>query len=730
MKTPRAFFVGLVSIAVVALFVVTFASLKAQQTDPAIRVGSDDLGGIVTSANGREAGVWVIAETNDLPTKYAKIVVTDQQGRYLVPDLPKATYSVWVRGYGLVDSPKTQTRRGKLLNLKAVLAPDAAAAAQYYPAEYWWSMLKIPGKNEFPGTGSSGNGISPAIKTQGEWLDVVKTDGCYTCHQIGNKATRTIPAAFGHFDSAAAAWGRRVQSGQASGVMERNIGRLGPRSLAQFGEWTDRIAKGALPFAKPPRPQGVERNVVITEWDWATPTTYLHDEISTDKRKPTLNPYGKLYGSPEESTDYVPILDPVRNVATFVKVPVLDPNTPTFGGTALEKGWQPSAYWGTQRIWASQATIHNPMFDEQGDVWMTARVRPAADPAYCKAGSDNPSAKLTPMATSGRQAAMYDPKTGKFMLASLCFNTHHLQFASDANDTLFFSAGGGNSNVLGWLNAKMFEQTGDAAKAQGWTALVLDTDGNGRRDAYVEPGQPADPSKDTRIAGDTYGIAVSPVDGSVWGSILGYPGKLVHVTMGTNPPATALTEVYDVPLDDPKAPVHGFSPRGMDIDRNGVVWAPLASGHLAAFDRRKCKGPLNGPAATGKQCPEGWTLYPLPGPQFNGLTDSGSAESSYYAWVDQFDTLGLGNNVPIATGNAGDSLDALVNGKFVVLRVPYPLGFFVKNVDGRIDDPAAGWKGRGVWTTFGSRAPFHMETGKGTRPKVYHFQMRPNPLAD
>ncbi|HXF33711.1 MAG TPA: hypothetical protein VN603_04000, partial [Candidatus Acidoferrales bacterium] len=275
-----------------------------------------------------------------------------------------------------------------------------------------------------------------------------------------------------------------------------------------------------------------------------------------------------------------------------------------------------------------------------------------------------------------------------------------------------------------------FEQTGDATKAQGWTALVLDTNGNGRRDAYVEPGQPADPSKDTRIAGDTYGIAVSPVDGSVWGSILGYPGKLVHVTMGTNPPATALTEVYDVPLDDPKAPVHGFSPRGMDVDRNGVVWAPLASGHLAAFDRRKCKGPLNGPAATGKQCPEGWTLYPLPGPQFNGLTDSGSAESSYYAWVDQFDTLGLGNNVPIATGNAGDSLDALVNGKFVVLRVPYPLGFFVKNVDGRIDDPAAGWKGRGVWTTFGSRAPFHMETGKGTRPKVYHFQMRPNPLAD
>jgi hypothetical protein len=343
MKTPRAWFVSVVAAGIVALLVFSFGSLKAQQRDPAIRVGAADVGGTVTSVNGPEAGVWVIAQTDDLPTKYAKIVVTDDKGRYLIPGLPRASYSVWVRGYGLVDSPKVQTRPGRLLDLKAVPAPDAAAAAQYYPAEYWWAMLKIPDKGEFPGTGAGagGNGISPGIKSQGQWLDIVKTDGCYTCHQIGNRATRTIPAAFGHFDTPAAAWGRRVQSGQASAIMERNIGLLGPRALTQFGDWTQRIAQGALPFAKPPRPQGVERDVVITEWDWATPTTYLHDEISTDKRNPTLNAYGKLYGSPEESTDFVPILDPVRNVATFVKAQVLDPNTPTFGGTALEKGWQP-----------------------------------------------------------------------------------------------------------------------------------------------------------------------------------------------------------------------------------------------------------------------------------------------------------------------------------------------------------------------------------------------------
>src|SRR6267143_7264161 len=86
------------------------------------RVGASDLGGTVTSANGPEAGVWVIAETADLPTKFGKIVVTDDRGRYLIPELPKANYSVWVRGYGLVDSPKVQATPGKILNLNAAVA--------------------------------------------------------------------------------------------------------------------------------------------------------------------------------------------------------------------------------------------------------------------------------------------------------------------------------------------------------------------------------------------------------------------------------------------------------------------------------------------------------------------------------------------------------------------------------------------------------------------------------
>jgi hypothetical protein len=342
---------------------------------------------------------------------------------------------------------------------------------------------------------------------------------------------------------------------------------------------------------------------------------------------------------------------------------------------------------------------------------------------------------------------VYDPATKQTSMIDTCFATHHLLFAEDANNTLWTSSGGGGG-VVGWLNTKMWDQTHDDQKSQGWTALVLDTNGNGKRDAYAEAKQGVvtapsgeslgissalnaaiDPTKDTRLNAAFYGLAIG-ADGMIWGSVLGFPGGIVRLNPGSNPPETALAEYYEVPWNNSKTSVQGFSPRGMDVDRNGVAWVALGSGHLASFDRRKCKGPLNGPKATGQHCPEGWTLYPTPGPNFKNVEGSGSADSHYYDWVDQFDTLGLGKNTPIATGNSSDSLLALVNGKFVVLRVPYPLGFFAKGMDGRIDDPKAGWKGKGVWTTWGTRTPFHSETGKGTDPKVVHFQIRPDPLAD
>src|SRR5687767_2325207 len=155
------------AIAPLAITLLIVASLvrtgSGQENGAAVAIDNDDIGGAVSGARGPEAGVWVIAETRDLPTKLVKIVVTDDQGRYLIPDLPKANYDVWVRGYGLVDSPKTQSTPGKSVNLKAVPAPNAKAAAEYYPAQYWHALLQIPPKSDFPGTGPQGNGISPTI---------------------------------------------------------------------------------------------------------------------------------------------------------------------------------------------------------------------------------------------------------------------------------------------------------------------------------------------------------------------------------------------------------------------------------------------------------------------------------------------------------------------------------------------------------------------------------------
>ena len=310
--------------------------------------------------------------------------------------------------------------------------------------------------------------------------------------------------------------------------------------------------------------------------------------------------------------------------------------------------------------------------DREGRVWIAARVRQNQTQAFCREGSDHPSAKVFPITQSGRQIQLYDPKTKQVTTVDTCFGTHHLNL--DNNDTLWFS---GSGVVEGWFNTKVYLETKDEAKAQGWTPFVLDTNGNGK---------------------------------------------------GPNPPVTALAEYYEVPFNNPKASGQGFAPRGMDVDGNDVVWTVLSSGQLASFDRRKCKGPLNGPTATGKHCPEGWSFHALPGPNYKGAVDSASADSAYYNFVDRFDMLGLGKNVALATGNESEALLALVDGKFMSFRIPYPMGFYAKGIDGRIDSPNGGWKGKGVWTTFATRAPFHVEGGKGTTSKIIKFQVRPDPL--
>jgi hypothetical protein len=426
----------------------------------------DDIGGVVTGADGPEAGAWVIAETTDLPTKLVKIVVTDEQGRYVLPDLPDAGYSVWVRGYGLVDAPRVQARPGRRLDLTATPAPDASAAAAYYPAGYWFSLLRVPDASAFPGTGPEGNGLSPDIRSQADYVRQIKSGTCMACHQLGNEATREIPASLGTFASTHEAWERRLQSGQAGGSMTGSLHRLGrERTLEMFADWTDRIAAGEVPPA-PPRPQGVERNVVITLWDWADPKAYLHDLVSTDRRDPTVNAGGPLYGALEASADYLPVLDPATHTTDQVPLTLRDPNTPPAASPQMPAS---SPYWGDEALWSSRANVHNPMLDEQGRVWITSAVRPSANPDFCKAGSSHPSARLFPRDRASRHLAVYDPATDELTHVSTCFSTHHLMFAEDENRTLWTSGGG---PVVGWLNTKRFDETGDEQRSQGWTGLV------------------------------------------------------------------------------------------------------------------------------------------------------------------------------------------------------------------------------------------------------------------
>ena len=290
-------------------------------TAPQIAIDSDDIGGVVASASGPEAGVWVIAETDDLDTRFHKIVVTDEQGRYVLPDLPDANYQVWLRGYGLVDSAKTPAKPGQLLNLNATSAPDEAAAAKVYPAAYWYAMMKLPEESEYEGIQGGKNG----------YLMWIKNNGCIGCHQLGNEYTRTIPTSIvaEHKDSATA-WMRRAQSGQAGHIMMlMGAGKAKGLPFKYMGEWTDRIAAGALPTEKPDRPTGPERNVVVTVRDWSDEKSFLHDVSGTDRRDPTVNGYGKIYGSPEFSTDNFPILNPTNNTASTFLATVRDEDTPS-----------------------------------------------------------------------------------------------------------------------------------------------------------------------------------------------------------------------------------------------------------------------------------------------------------------------------------------------------------------------------------------------------------------
>ena len=688
--------VGLLVVA--GVLAASFTWVNAQQGSGAtVTIDPDDIGGVVTSSKGPEAGVWVIAETTDLPTKFARMVVTDDQGRYVLPDLPRANYEVFVRGYGLVDSPRVRTTLGQRLDLKAVVAPDGRAAAQVYPANYWLSLLEIP-KGEH-----SAEHVA------------LESKGCFSCHQVGNLATRQLTKGVGSFPTTLEAWDHHVTMGPNGTNMGALFKRLGAQRKA-FADWADRIAAGAYPEA-PPRPTGVERNLVISMWDWALPTSRRSDAAATDERTPTLNANGLIYGAIQTS-DILAVLDPRENSATQIKIPssgpVLDANTPR------------SLTWGDEKIWQRQADPRSVAMDGKGRVWVTARTRaPQQQPAFCKDGETNKFAKYFPMpGPSNRQIQLYDPKSKQFTAIDSCFAADHNLF--DDKDALVF----GQNSAIGWVDTVTFDKTRDAAASQAWCPGVVDTNGDGRiSTGWTEPKEPIDPKKDHRIGFGCYSIGISPTDGAVWCSGIGHEDTtLVRIERGANPPLSCKAEVYEPPPAKIPLPYSG----GVAIDSHGVVWQNWRGVHeIFSFDRRKCKV-LNGPTATGQQCPEGWTVYTKPGPTFKGAPDL-STDMLYLSNIDHHDTLGLGKDVLLAGDVNADSFWVLMpqNGqmKTLTLRVPYPLGFHSRHAAGRIDDPKAGWKGRGLWSSYSMYTPWHQEGGKGTRPKIAKFQVRPNPLA-
>ena len=454
-------------------------------------------------------------------------------------------------------------------------------------------------------------------------------------------------------------------------------------------------------------------------------------------------------------------VDPKTNKAEEIEIPTRQPRAQV--PSRFPRPNRPSLFWGDTHLWSNPpynpADPHNAMLDSKGRVWMTTKIRGNQNASWCS-DPGNKFAAWFPLRNSGRQSGYYDPKTKSFTLIDTCYATHHLQFDNDENETLYFNELTGP--IVGWIDTKVYDQvlaqTKDEVKAEqaanGWCGQVVDTNGDGRitappwnqitgrGDSILYQGDTAtggarpagpgpaaaaggpNPKLDTLVSFSLYGDIPSPVDDSIWGVSERYPGYLVRVDRGKNPPQSCMTEIY-------KVPEPGFDPRGVDIDRNGVVWTALAaSSHLASFDRRKCKS-LTGPRkADGTDCPEGWTLYQTTGPKLKGTNIP--ADFHYYNWVDQYNTLGMGENLPIANGSNSDSLLVLdpATRRWTTLRVPYPLGFYSRGMDGRIDDPKAGWKGRGLYANYGTHFVWHIEGGKGTKGKLVKFQLRPNPLAN
>ena len=467
---------------------------SSRQRDVAI--DPDDIGGVVTGPKGPEAGVWVIAETRDLPVRYIKSVVTDDRGRFVVPDLPAANYRCGRAATGWSTAPRPRPSRASAWRSRPCCAPDDAAAARYYPAIYWYSMLKIPAADQFGGKSSI-----PARLTQ---TAVDRGDEEHRLHRLPSARTGVHahdPAGARHVRHRR----RRLEAARAVGPVGRDDVRAAERPRRAVVRQLRRLdrphrqgrAAVRQAAAAAGRRAQHRRHAARLDERQALPAR-PHRQRSPQSDGQRLRPALRVarvqlrrHADPRSGEEHRRRRSRRRCAIRRCRS-TSAPATPR-RSTPL----QPSPYWGSERIWETRVNNHNSMFGRDGRLWLAASVRGADNPAFCKAGLGSsvgegvPDGARRPPPRGARSRRRRSTRS-----STPASRTHHPQFGYDANDTLWTSGGG---PVVGWLNTKMFDQTGDAAKSQGWTALVLDTNGNGKRDAYVEPDQPVDPAKDKRV---------------------------------------------------------------------------------------------------------------------------------------------------------------------------------------------------------------------------------------
>jgi streptogramin lyase len=433
----------------------------------------------------------------------------------------------------------------------------------------------------------------------------------------------------------------------------------------------------------------------VSQWDWGFPESFVHDLISTDKRNPSLYGYGKVYGVDRTGGGRLLILDPMKNTTSWLQVEPKDKSH----GYSLTKDYyhgaeEEQAYVGEDREW--MASPHNSMMDENGRMWMTTQIRAGGKdfyPTWAKntivTDTKDPASvdlayKILAARGNNMQLGYFDTKTSKFVSVDTGYNTHHLQL--DWQGRIWTDGGGSAAGMLDTKKLDFNNIEGTQVAAQK-TYMRVDT----------ESGK--------MIPGTGYGEAVSPIDGTVWyssPSAGGVGNKLYMIDPKTDK------------ITDYQLPAPGRFAHGIDFSSDGNVWVSLGSGQLGRFNRKTSE----------------WKFWDNPGVKFKGTgAETGTTDFPYYLWVDQFDVSGLGKDTVFVTGSASDAMFVFDPKKetFSVFHIPYPMPYYARGLDGRVDDAKAGWKGRGLWMTYSSYLPRFTETRSGT---VNHMQIRPNPLAN